>query len=210
MRNLIVTAAFIVVAIGLYVIWGSLNSRLIAIESTTGSYLYGEDIPAGDTGGRMDLTPLLDRLAALENAQADNTAAIAALQERVKQLEARGTGYGGQIISREIIYFDFNDDALSPSEQDKIDRLLAGIDGKAFVSLIGHADTSGDNSYNQLLSLRRAAAVKNYVQARLAADGESDKLLLSITGAGEEAAIKTTGDETRERSNRSVEILVFQ
>ncbi|MGD8840884.1 MAG: OmpA family protein [Gammaproteobacteria bacterium] len=210
MRNLIITAAFIVVAIVLYVIWGSLNSRLIAIESTTGSYLYGEDIPAGDTGGSADLAPLLDRLAAIENIQAENTAAIAALRQRVEQLEARETGYGGQIISREIIYFDFNDATLSIAGEEKIDRLLEGIEGKAFVSLIGHADTSGDNSYNQLLSLRRAAAVKRYIDARLLAGGESDKLLLSITGAGEEAAIKATGEETRERSNRSVEILVFQ
>jgi len=213
MRNLIITAGFIVVAIALYVIWGSLNSRIVAIESTTGSYLYGDDSTGDDAiGGGEDLTALLERIAALENTQAENTAAIAALLARIERLEARGTGPGpgGTIIRRDIIYFDFNDDALSPDEQKKIDRLLDSIDDKAFVSLIGHADSSGDARYNQLLSLRRAAAVKRYIDARLLAEGDSDKLLISITGAGEESAVKATGDEIRERSNRSVEILVFQ
>jgi len=209
MRNLIVTAAFVVVAILLYVIWGSLNSKLVAIESTTGSYLYGEDIPNVDIDGGEDLTALLDRLAALENAQAENTAAIAALLERVEQLEARGTGRG-KITHREIIYFDFDDDSLSAEARKKIDELLEKVDDSAFVSLIGHADTSGNNNYNQFLSQRRAAAVRRYIDDRLLADGESGKLLLSITGVGEESAITATGDEIRERSNRSVEILVFQ
>ena len=211
MRNLIIVAGFIVVAVLLYVIWGSLNSRLVAIESTTGSYLYGEDASGGDAvGGGQDLAALLDRIAALENAQAENTAAIAALLARIEQLEARGTGPAGKITRRDIIYFDFNDDRLSPAAKEKIDRLLKTIDDKAFVSLIGHADTSGDARYNQLLSLRRAAAVKRYIDARLLTDGDSDRLLISITGAGEESAITDTGDEIRERANRSVEILVFQ
>jgi len=46
---------------------------------------------------------------------------------------------------------------LSPGAKAKFDRLLKSIDDKAFVSLIGHADSSGDAPYNQLLSLRHAA-----------------------------------------------------
>jgi outer membrane protein OmpA-like peptidoglycan-associated protein len=211
MRNLVTIAGFIVVALLLYAIWGTLNSRLIAVESSTGSYLYGEDGTDGGTGAdTVDMAAVFDRIAQLEDAQAENAAAIAALLERVEQLEARPGGRVGRVIAREIVYFDFNDDRLSTAEKDKIDALLNSIDDNAFVSLIGHADTSGDNRYNQLLSLRRAAAVKNYIDARLRANGESDKLLLSITGTGEESVVNATGDDTRDRSNRIVEILVFR
>jgi outer membrane protein OmpA-like peptidoglycan-associated protein len=211
MKNLIVIAGFAVVAIALYVIWGSLNSKLIAIESSTGSYLYDEPAAGGDTDVEpAELSALLDRLAELESAQAENTETIASLLQRVEQLEARGVGRGGRITNREIVYFDFDDVALSRAEQDKIDGLLRDIADNAFVSLVGHADTSGDNQYNQLLSLRRAAVVKRYILAQLQARGESGKLLVTITGTGEESVIDATGDEIRARSNRIVEILVFE
>lgn len=216
MKNGIIIAGFFIVLLVLYLVWGNLNSKLIAIESSTGSYLYDEEAPIGpdiddiDRIGDTDLSPLLDRLASLETRLAESAERIEVLQQRVALLEARDTGRGGKVTHREIVFFEFNDDSLSREATDKIDSLLQRIEGKAFVSLIGHADTSGDNRYNHLLSLRRAAVVKRYIQSRLQANNEPDKLLMSTTGTGEESVINTTGDDIRERNNRIVEILVFE
>lgn len=218
MKNPITSAGFIVVAILLYIIWGDLNSKLVAIESETGSYLYADaeidiDIDIDDETGDIDLSELLDRLTTLEIEQAGNFDLISALLQRIKQLEAEACGPGGcagKIINREIIYFDLSDDQLSRAGKDKIDQLLQSITDKAFVSLIGHTDTSGDNRDNHLLSLRRAAEVKRYIDTQMRASNQADKLLVSIAGTGEESVVKQTGDEIREASNRIVEILVFE
>ena len=211
MKTGLIIAGFILLALLLYIAWGDLNSKLIVIESETQSYLYDsgveEPAPAGDPA---DLAPLAARLDQLERDQVESAETIARLELRVRQLETAQLGTTGKIVKREIVYFEFNQDTLDADERSKIDRLLYTIEDPAFVSLIGHADTSGDNQYNQWLSVRRAAAVKRHIDARLEATGQSDKLFISITGTGEESVVKATGDEIRERSNRIVEILVFQ
>jgi len=228
MKNLLALAGFIILAVALYLVWGNLDSKIVALESATGSYIYTE---AGETDAEpdppdpiipepppaastnVDLEPLRAQLAELEAAQRSNAEALESLLQRINALLAQSCSAGNcgnRIVARERIYFEHDQNTLSAGEAARIDRLLDGLGENAWISLRGHADTSGDNFYNHLLSLRRAAAVKRHIDERLRGDSRRDQWLISIEGTGEESLVKFTSDEVRERSNRLVEILVFE
>ena len=71
------------------------------------------------------------------------------------------------------------------------------------IDVIGFTDTLGDRSYNQALSLRRAAAIRD----TLVRDG-IDRRAISIAGRGEHDLLVPTADQTPEPRNRRVEITV--
>jgi outer membrane protein OmpA-like peptidoglycan-associated protein len=71
------------------------------------------------------------------------------------------------------------------------------------VEVIGHTDTLGAATYNQQLSLARAAAIRN----RLIADGIGGDAI-SIAGRGKLDLLIPTADQVAEPRNRGVEIQV--
>src|SRR5947208_3902822 len=75
--------------------------------------------------------------------------------------------------------------------------------GSARITATGHTDTSGPESYNMALSLRRANAVKDaLVQNGVPATA------IAVVGRGEQGLLVQTGDGVREPQNRRVEIVV--
>jgi OOP family OmpA-OmpF porin len=75
--------------------------------------------------------------------------------------------------------------------------------GSARITATGHTDTSGPESYNMALSLRRANAVKD----TLVREGVP-ATAITVVGKGESAPLVATGDGVREPQNRRVEIVV--
>jgi len=75
--------------------------------------------------------------------------------------------------------------------------------GNARITATGHTDTSGPESYNMALSLRRANAVKD----TLVREGVP-ATAITVVGKGESAPLVATGDGVREPQNRRVEIVV--
>jgi OOP family OmpA-OmpF porin len=79
--------------------------------------------------------------------------------------------------------FDFDKAVLRPEGQAKLDQLANDIKGIKLevIIAVGHADRFGSDKYNQKLSERRAAAVKDYlvgkgVEAnRVYAEGKGEK-----------------------------------
>ena len=64
------------------------------------------------------------------------------------------------------VHFDFDSTTISPSAREQLDALAAGIKllpPERKVLIEGHTDASGPDDYNQLLSLRRAAVVRQYL-----------------------------------------------
>ena len=214
MKNSIVIIGFIIFAILLYFVWAGLDSKIVAIESTTGSYTEQfDDQPVVEASLDIDLDALLSQLALLESAQMTNAEAIAELLRRLQALEdreCRGVDCLNKITRREVVYFDHGQSQLSQNEMTRIDKILSDLNDRSFVSLRGHADTSGTNQFNHLLSLQRAASVKRYIDERLRLDGRLNNLLISIDGTGEESVVKATEDDVEEPSNRIVEILIFE
>jgi OOP family OmpA-OmpF porin len=79
--------------------------------------------------------------------------------------------------------FDFNKADLRAEGKAKFDKLVADIKGIKLevIIAVGHADRIGKDAYNQKLSERRAAAVKDYLVSkgieanRVYAEGKGEK-----------------------------------
>ena len=73
--------------------------------------------------------------------------------------------------------------------------------GSATITVVGHADRSGSDGYNQKLSLRRGGVVKGALVAEGIAAGA-----ISVSGKGESDPLVQTADGVREPQNRRVHI----
>lgn len=101
------------------------------------------------------------------------------------------------------VFFDW-DSAIPPAEAGQTAAFIANnvqaCRWTAF-EIVGHADRSGSDSYNEDLSLRRANAVANM----LASAGVSGSAL-TVSARGEREPRVPTADGVREPQNRRVEI----
>ncbi|MFW6322584.1 MAG: OmpA family protein [Guyparkeria sp.] len=101
-------------------------------------------------------------------------------------------------------YFDFDKSNLKPEGKETLDELVSDmgdLNSIAEVEVIGHTDSIGTEEYNQGLSERRAATVKDYLTSK---DVPAD--VINTEGRGELEPVAT--NETREgrAKNRRVEI----
>ncbi len=102
-----------------------------------------------------------------------------------------------------LVFFDFDDSSLRPEAQQIVGTAANNAETGEIrrISVVGHADRSGSDAYNDRLSLRRAETVRDAlialgypaVQINVAARGEADPLV-------------PTPDGVREPQNRRVEI----
>ncbi|WPZ33898.1 OmpA family protein [Thalassobaculum sp. OXR-137] len=110
-------------------------------------------------------------------------------------------------VAREIVYFDFDKDTITPDAQAKIDNFVMEMKKLDNITLFitGHTDTSGSNAYNKDLSARRAATVRAELDRQGMTTGNIEDL--EIAAEGEEQPAVQTGDGVREQLNRRVEII---
>jgi hypothetical protein len=104
-----------------------------------------------------------------------------------------------------MVFFDWDRSNLSQQAVQTVGQAAAAFKsrGSARITATGHTDTSGPESYNMALSLRRANAVKNeLVRQGVPADA------IAVVGKGESAPLVPTGDGVREPQNRRVEIVM--
>jgi len=104
-----------------------------------------------------------------------------------------------------MVFFDWDRANLSQQALSTIKQAADAFraKGQARITATGHTDTSGPESYNMALSLRRANAVKD----ALVRDGVPAQAI-SVVGRGEQGLLVQTGDGVREPQNRRVEIVV--
>ena len=102
-----------------------------------------------------------------------------------------------------IVFFGFNKSNLTAEAARVVHEAAEAARefGSASIIVVGHTDTSGSNSYNLRLSLRRAAAVK----AGLIREGISAGMI-KTSGKGETALMVQTGDGVKEPQNRRATI----
>jgi outer membrane protein OmpA-like peptidoglycan-associated protein len=102
-----------------------------------------------------------------------------------------------------LVFFDFDKSNIRTDAASILDRVIAAVAelGATSVSLVGHADRSGAVGYNQRLSERRAASVRDYLSGRAIPDGN-----IEAVGRGEDDPRVPTPDGVREQENRRVEI----
>ncbi len=93
-----------------------------------------------------------------------------------------------KVVLNSEVLFDFNKATLKPGAFAELDKVVASIKDKdvQLVLITGHTDRIGSVSYNQKLSERRAAAVKDYfVSKGIAADR------LQAVGKGKSQPVST-------------------
>ena len=110
----------------------------------------------------------------------------------------------GNILSKRIIYFDFDSDDVSDEflELIKHHGKYLALNPEARVRLEGHADERGTREYNIALAERRALAVKTLLQYEAVADQQ-----MKVISYGEEKPVTFGLDEESMQLNRRVEIV---
>lgn len=102
-----------------------------------------------------------------------------------------------------IVFFGHNKSNLTSEALTVIKQAAAAAKeyGSATITVVGHADRSGSDKYNQKLSLRRAGTVKG----ALVTEGISDGAI-TVSARGESDPMVPTADGVREPQNRRVHI----
>ena len=113
--------------------------------------------------------------------------------------------YGQTQQERMLIHFDSNEDRLGLFEMRKLDQLLAKIpeDQPVEVMINGHTDAVGSDTYNQRLSERRVAAVKDYLFSK-----RPELKLIEASGFSEFKPVKSNKTDEGRAANRRVELFV--
>jgi len=104
-----------------------------------------------------------------------------------------------------MVFFDWDRANLSQQALTTIRQAADAFKtkGNARITATGHTDTSGPESYNMALSLRRANTVKDAL-VREGVPAQS----IAVVGRGEAGLLVQTGDGVREPQNRRVEIVI--
>lgn len=132
-------------------------------------------------------------------------------QARLRQ-DVAGTGIevqrqGDNIILRMPgdVTFASNSADLSANFFGPLDRMAATINEyrQTTVDVVGHADATGDDAYNQALSERRAGSVASYLISR----GVMRERLF-VTGRGETQPIASNDTPAGRAQNRRVEVIL--
>ncbi len=102
-----------------------------------------------------------------------------------------------------LVFFDWDQSTLGPGAQSVLDAVAAEVSKRSLtaVNVVGHADKSGPNDYNQKLAQRRANAVRDaLVQRGVPAN------IISVSSRGEDEPLVETPDNVREPANRRAQI----
>jgi outer membrane protein OmpA-like peptidoglycan-associated protein len=101
--------------------------------------------------------------------------------------------------------FETNSTEIKPGFHSTMDKLADVVVryGKTTLTIVGHTDNVGSNSYNQKLSERRAHSVARYLETK-----QVNSVRLAIAGKGESQPVASNNSESGRQANRRVEIYV--
>ncbi|RYE79235.1 MAG: OmpA family protein, partial [Oxalobacteraceae bacterium] len=102
-------------------------------------------------------------------------------------------------------FFDFDKAVLKPAGKASLDDLVGKLKdiNLEVIIAVGHTDSVGTDEYNQKLSVRRAEAVKSYLQGK---GVESTRIYTE--GKGEKQPVADNNSAAGRAKNRRVEIEV--
>lgn len=139
----------------------------------------------------------------LEALRGDAAGAICLLPADAKALLDEALAACAAAPAGFVVYFGFDRTNLTDRARATLDEVVSAVSsmGATSLSVVGHTDTSGSDSYNQRLSEKRARRVaKGLVDRGIPADS------MTLAGRGERDLAVATGNGVREPQNRRVEI----
>ena len=110
------------------------------------------------------------------------------------------------IVVRDLL-FAFDSATLDPADKAKLDTIASRLRNEAptaKLTITGHTDSVGADSYNQKLSEKRAHSVTDY----LVSTGVPKGSIVGVSGAGESQPVADNGTADGRALNRRVEILI--
>jgi len=113
-----------------------------------------------------------------------------------------------KIVIREKIQFDLNKATIKPESHELLGEIVEVFQENPHikkVSIEGHTDNQGSDSYNQKLSDQRAKSVLDYLVGK----GIDEKRLTS-KGFGESKPIASNDTEEGKEQNRRVEFIITE
>lgn len=115
------------------------------------------------------------------------------------------TSIGSVILILMTVTFAYNSSALDDHSQQNLDKLVSQLDTLSdyTIHLSGHTDNTGKDQGNELLSQKRAIAVKDYLISR-----SIDSSKITISFHGEQQPLVSNNSEENKAMNRRVEITV--
>lgn len=119
---------------------------------------------------------------------------------RSKLLKAEG-------FSTTAILFQTASDQLQPASFEFLDKLgkVLKDDESLKIQIIGHTDSDGDDSSNQILSEKRALSVANYLTEKFGISGSRFQAI----GKGESEPVNSNSSAEEKAANRRVEFKKF-
>jgi peptidoglycan-associated lipoprotein len=136
-----------------------------------------------------------------------NTTDTSGVDNAGAQVDSDAAGPSGELLSKRIVYFDFDKAEIRPDSQAVVAAhagYLAKNPGQK-VRLEGHADERGSREYNIGLGERRAQAVRRALLLQGVAEVQ-----LSTVSYGEERPAVAGSDEQAYGLNRRVEIVYLK
>lgn len=128
------------------------------------------------------------------------------LQDKLPNAQVERVGEGIQVTFDSGILFDVNQAMLRSAAQTNLADLVRSLEDYegTEVLVVGHTDSTGEASYNQGLSERRADAARNYLIG-----GGLEASRVRAIGVGEEEPIDSNETNMGRQANRRVEVAIF-
>ena len=128
------------------------------------------------------------------------------LQDKLPNAKVERVGEGIAVTFDSGILFDVNQSTLRPEARTNLQDLATSLEEYegTDVLVVGHTDSTGEASYNQSLSERRADAARTFL---LGAGLEADRV--TAMGRGEEEPIASNETTSGRQENRRVEVAIF-
>lgn len=156
---------------------------------------------AAEKKAMMDAQMAADRKAKME---ADRKAKMAAANRTPAPAPAPVVK---QVINLEGVNFETSSNKLTGGSLNTLDSVAQELKANPGIKIVveGHTDSRGDASFNQMLSQKRAEAVRD----QLISQGISANSI-SAKGFGENRAIATNDTSTGRAKNRRVELRILK
>jgi OOP family OmpA-OmpF porin len=107
-----------------------------------------------------------------------------------------------EFLSNQIIHFEYNSSNVDTKYNQILDQIAEKINSYDTLTtiIVGHTDNIGNSTYNNLLSKRRADAVKQYLHKRGVAEDQ-----IVIRGMGFSQPVASNHSSEGRKKNRRVE-----